>query len=237
MSETLGGYRENLAKELTDVGKSERPKILDEAKEKAGYWQARFLGLKERQGEEKVDGGLGIFLRRKTLYHGSFKPDIDRLDKAENTTVGTGVYFTPEPKDAIGYARRRSGSREGVPTIYEVVVENVKLVDLRDDNNVRAVLRDFKDVLVNKLGEPNLRWNYEEMLRRAVSAIDSNKAGVGNLREVAFSTGDLFSDYLATQGYHGLVTFEGGEGDVGNHETYLIFDPDKVKTSQRHKVV
>lgn len=41
---------------------------------------------------------------------------------------------------------------------------------------------------------------------------------------------ELSSEYLESLGYDGLKTIEGGEPPhVGPHDTYLIFDPTKVK--------
>jgi len=122
--------------------------------------------------------------------------------------------------------------------IYESSVENMKLLDLRKDENVKKVLDGFKQVLIEKLKEPDLEWNVQGVLQKAVEAITSGKVGSGNLREVTFSTGQMFSDYCKSLGYEGLMTFEGGEGDdVSNHDTYLIFDPEKAKINQEHKVL
>lgn len=232
-------YRDELAKEIKEVPKEERKEILEKAKETPGYWQARTEKIKERQDEEEIDEGLGILLKKKTIYHGSGTSGIEQFNKAEEDTVGSGIYFTSEAKDAIGYARRRSRGREDAsPVIYESSVENMKLLDLRKDENVKKALEGFKQILRDKLEEPDLKWSYEAVLQRAVEAISAGKVGAGNLREVTFSTGQMFSDYVKSLGYEGLVTLEGGEGeDIENHDTYLIFDPEKAKINQEHKIL
>ena len=189
--------------------------------------------------EEEIDNGLGIFIKKKTLYHGSDTTGIKQFNKAEEDTVGSGIYFTSEAKDAIGYARRRSSSRkEAMPVIYESSVENMKLLDLRKDENIKKILEGFREVLKNKLKESDLKWSYEAVLQRAIEVITAGKIGVGNLREVTFGVGQIFSDYVKTIGYEGLVTLEGGEGDdVGNHDTYLIFDPEKIGINKEHKIL
>src|SRR3989344_1322668 len=232
-------FRDELAKEIKEAPKAERKEILEKTKETSDYWQARTEKVKERQDEEEVDDGLGIFLKKKTLYHGSGTGGIEQFNKAEEDTVGSGIYFTSEAKDAIGYARRRSRGREGtLPIIYESSVENMKMLDLRKDENVKKVLEGFREVLKNKLKEPDLKWYYEESLENAVKAIDESKVNAGNLRKVTYSVCQMFSDYVQSLGYEGLVTFEGGVGeDIKNHDTYLIFDPEKVKVNREQRVL
>ncbi len=232
-------FRDELAKEIKEVPKKKRKEVLEKAKEKLDYWQARSEKIHERQNEEEIDGGLGVLVKRETLYHGSGTSGIEAFNKAEEDTVGSGIYFTSEAKDAIGYARRRSRGREGTsPVIYEASVENMKLLDLRKTENVKKVLGGFKEVIKQKLKEPDLNWAYEGALQKVMEAINSGKIGAGNLREVTFSTGEMFSNYVKSMRYEGLITFEGGEGDdIGNHDTYLVFDPEKAKINQEHKVL
>ena len=179
-----------------------------------------------------------MFIKKKTLYHGSGIGGIKTFNKAEEDTVGSGVYFTSEAKDAIGYARRWSRREKNANfIIYESSVDNIKLVNLRKDKNVKKILDSFKQVLAEKLREPDLKWYYEGALKKAIEAIHSGKVSTGNLRDVTFSVSDLFSNYIKSLGYDGLITFEGGEGnDVGHHDTYLIFDPEKIRIDQEQKI-
>lgn len=197
-------------------------------------------GIKGESGgnEEETDDGLGILVKSKILYHGSGTSGIEIFDKAEEDTVGSGIYFTSELKDATGYAHRRSRREKNAsPIIYESLVENRKFLDLRRDENVKKILEGFKFVLEEKLKEPDLKWNVQEVLSRAIESIMSGKVGSRNLREVTFSTGRIFSDYCKSLGYDGLITFEGGEGnDIADHDTYLVFDPEKVEIKQETKL-
>ena len=157
-------FRDELAKEIKEAPKEERKEILEQAKETPEYLQARGEKIKERQDEEEIDNGLGILMKKKTLYHGSGISGIETFNKAEEDTVGSGIYFTSEAKDAIGYARLRSERErnpnradgapvieDSVPTIYESSVENMKLCDLRKDENVKKVLGGFREVLKAEL--------------------------------------------------------------------------------------
>lgn len=230
-------YRDELAEEIKQAPETRRKQILEKAKEKPEYWHARSKKIKERQNEQEIDQGLGVFIKKKTLYHGSGSSGIKQFNKAEEDTVGSGIYFTSTAKEAIGYARVRSRGSEGMtPVIYESSVENIKLLDLRKGENVKKVLADFKDILLEKIKEASLKWYHVEVLQRAIAAINSGKVGSGNLRQVTFSTGEMFSHYVKSLGYEGLITFEGGEGNIGNHDTYLVFDPKKVKIIQEQKI-
>lgn len=188
-------------------------------------------------GETESNNGLDILINRKTLYHGSASQGIVTFNPAEEDTVGSGIYFTSEAKDAISYARRRSRSKQdGVPILYEAQVENLRLANLRNDGSVKKILDGFKEVLKQKLSDPDIEWYYQEALGRSIDAINQGKVGSGNLRGAIFAHTDKFTKYLESLGYDGLVTFEGGEGeDIGNHNTYLIFDPKKIKIIKEQK--
>lgn len=247
-------YRNELAEELKSTPHEERGEVLEQAKETPEYWRARGEKISqqhtERQDEEEIDGGLGVFIKRKTIYHGSGISGIDKFTPAEEDTVGSGIYFTSQPKDAIGYARIRSKRErypqradghpvieDSVPVIYESSVENVKLCDLTRDENVKKVLDGFKEILQTKLHQPDLNIFYAEVLRRVISKINSGNVSSGNLKLVTQQTCLLFSKYLESLGYDGLIALEGGEGGIGNHDSYVVFDPEKARITQEHSVV
>jgi hypothetical protein len=246
----LQQFRDKLAKDIKEAPREERKGILEKEKEEPEYWQARTKKIKERQVEEITDDGLGVLVKKKTLYHGSGRSGIKIFNKAEEDTVGSGVYLTSEAKDAIGYARlrserERSANKAGgssvvensVSTIYEASIENMKLCDLREDKNVKIILDGFKKFVKEKLKNPDLKWFLRGALERIIETIDSGKIRAGNLKYIAQTNGQLFSDYIKSLGYDGLIILEGGEGGNGNHDTYLIFDPEKVKINQEHKIL
>jgi hypothetical protein len=180
--------------------------------------------------EETVDGGLGLLVRHKMLFHGSSVSGIEKLNPAEETTIGDGVYFTSDRKDAEGYAIRRSRSRkDSKPLVYVASIENLKFFDARNDSNAKTLLNGFLDILIQERMKEDLPWNKEAILDEAIEKIKLGKVSSSNLREVGFAHGKLFTNYVKFLGYDGLIAFEGGEGDdVGNHDTYLVFDQDKV---------
>ena len=241
-------FRDELAKKIIETPKNEREEILAQAKQTPEYWQARSDKIHERENEEEIDGGLGVLVKRKTLYHGSGTSGIKRFDEAEDDTVGSGIYFTSEANAAIGYAIRRSKRERdpheaykfdanSVPTIYESSVESMRLLDLRKDDNVKKILGGFKQFIREKLKDPELPYIVSMGIGFIIEKIDSGKIGAGNLKDVAQSQGPMFTDYCKSLGYEGLITFEGGEGeDVGNHDTYVIFDPERAKIVQEQNI-
>lgn len=207
--------------------------------------------IKERQDEEEIDDGLGILVKKKTLYHGSNVSGIKNKDKdkaqfkeAEEFTIGTGVYLTSQAKDAIGYARVRSNDgRSGNAVVYEASIENLKLCDLRRDENVKKVLEGFKNVLNEKLNQPNLRYTLKQALKLNLDAINQSRVDAHNLRDATDHCSRIFSEYVKSlgEGYDGLIAFEGGESlagkqTFGDHDSVVIFNPEKVKINQEHNI-
>ncbi len=178
--------------------------------------------------EETINNGLGVLIHEKTLFHGSSVKGISTFNSAEEATVGNGLYLTSKPEDARGYARRRS-KISGEPILYESQIKNMRFLDLRKESNVAEILKGFLEKLKIIAKKPNLKWYYLASLNGAIEKIEKNEIDHMNLREVTSAHGGLFSEYVQSLGYDGLIALEGGEGeDIGNHDSYLIFDPQKV---------
>lgn len=177
--------------------------------------------------EESIDNGLGVFVRKKTLYHGSSVADINKFSTAEESTLGTGVYFTSQPDKASGYAERRSRKDEDTPVVHIRQIENLKLLDLRNEDNLLKVLPSFKLILIEERKRKDLKYYYEDLLDRKIEEISSGK--IHYPKEIAHQMPDLFAKYVQSLGYDGVLAIEGGEGEIGEHDTYLIFDPENIK--------
>lgn len=242
-------YRDQLVDKLKKSPEEGRQEILEKAKEDPEYWKARNKKIEGRQNEEEIDDGLGVFVKKKTLYHGTSAFGIEDfdLDKNDGETVGRGIYLTSKAEHGIGYAKVRANrSRDYVPVVYEAVIENLKLCDLRKDKNVEKVLNGFLDILQKEIKREDNKWYYRNALNEAMRAIARGKTddGVelkaGNIGLIIAPICEIFSKYVGSLGYDGLVTFEGGEGfgenKIGNHDTYLIFDPEKVKIVKEQKI-
>lgn len=152
--------------------------------------------------------------------------------------MGDGIYLTSKAKDAIGYADRRSHNdgENAKKVIYEANVKNLKLIDLRKDEVFDKIINGFRAVLVDlshKLSDED--WPVLGNIERVIKLIDSKK--IRGTKDLAFNFPDVFTDYIKSLNYDGLVDNEGGEPpQVGPHDTYLIFDPEKVKIIREQKI-
>jgi len=241
-------YRKRLTEKLKETSKEERGKVLEEAKETPEYQIERNKKIEGRQDEEPINDGEGVFIKKKTLYHGTTVKGIKKFKEADDATIGYGIYLTSKAEDAIGYANVRMENRsEPDPVIYECSVENFKLADLRIDKNIEKIMDGFASFVSQKIesmiesGE-NLRYpnHHFDALKKARKVIQSGKITVGNIREATFAIGEDFSDYIKSLDYDGLIAIEGGEtstnAKVENHDSYVIFDPEKVKIVKDQKI-
>jgi len=238
---TLQEFRDNLVKEILKVPKEERKQILDKAKTKPEYWEAREERLRKVEEEETIDNGLGIFIKRKVLFHGSNISGIQNFKPADEFTIGKGVYLTSQAEAAIRYARGHSLKHEDKipPIIYEVSIENLKLLDLRDDKNVDIILRGFREILLKlkEKKESGLKWYEEGAILDAIEVIDTKRYYHWGLREAINGLQNIFTDYCKSLGYDGLIYIEGGNAPfTGDHDTYLIFDPSKIQVIEEHEL-
>ena len=244
-------YRDNLAEELSEASKENRKEILDEAKQTPEYQVARNKKIEGEQNEEEINNGEGVFVKKKTLYHGTSAKGIEKFEKAEEITVGEGVYLTSQVKDAINYARVRAenarGSKknqaDGNPIIYETCIENLKLLDLRDNRNFKNIMKGFFYALrerenSSEFAGPEYSWYRNELADKREIIGSGKMRGIDDIQMVTRADSNIFSDYVRSLGYDGLITTEGGEGEYAhqNHDSYVIFDPEKVKILKEQKI-
>lgn len=196
----------------------------------------------DTQEETLIDGGLGVYVKCKTLFHGTGVKDIKVFRPAEETTVGEGVYLTSELKGAIDYAKERSEVTQTDPLVYETSIEDMKLLDLRNGENIQKILPGFQKVLEDTLSKLTDEdpWYRQAGIVTILGYIreNDNRIKTGWLKLIAQSEGKLFSEYVQSLGYDGLITIEGGESKhTEDHDTYLIFNPEKVKIKGEPKTV
>lgn len=169
------------------------------------------------------------------LFHGSPIPGITEFRDAEETTIGNGFYATSSREAAASYSVVRSNTPEN-RFLYEVEISDLNIVDLSSHNdldNFAKLLREKLALLQGTLKANNeaIKWYAEEQLRQTIEMIDQKKYKY--LKEICQPYGDLTRKTLIDLGYDGLVAFEGGEAgngaNIGRHDSYVIFDPKKVK--------
>jgi len=184
-----------------------------------------------------------IIIHNKTLYHGSPVAGITQMNSAIETTVGEGIYLTSDLNAARGYAERRVKSphfkvTEPVPVVYDVNIENARLINLKENSTLLAILPGFRSLILSTLTDGiEKSWNYEAVLNQALDSIDIGKVDIYHLKKLTQSLTPLFTQYITGLGYDGLVALEGGEGnEVGNHDTYLLFNNSKIKSLKARSI-
>lgn len=177
-----------------------------------------------------------ININSKEFYYGCNISDLKVLRIAEEDTVASGVYLTSDKKVAVGYAKRRARYRGGIPTIYTVIVSKTKFVDLTDKNTLQKIMNEFLEIL-KKQKSIAKQWFQSETVQNSIDEINRGNYHPGNIREITYSHTKLFTRYLISLNIDGLVCLEGGEGeDIGNHDSWVVFDPKKVKISKEEIV-
>lgn len=204
--------------------------------------------------ESPIEGDpLGIHIQNRTLYHGSANSGTQEFlthevaeeqGLTDGATVGNGLYLTSQNKAAQVYAKRRAVHPKNEPTVYEVKIESAKLLDLREQENISLFANTFQTHLFSKMQEgafnaPQL-WYLKNAVIKALQAIEEGVT-VQNIQKIAgYAMTKEFTTFIKSLGYDGVVTFEGGEGHesnpdthVGEHDTYVIFDPTNLVIQNR----
>ena len=136
----------------------------------------------------------------------------------------SGVYLTSNKNIALGYAKHRSRS-DGVPTVYTVSVSKIKFLDLTDNNTLQEIMDEFLEILKKQIGG---KWFVEEVRQKAIDIIKNKEYNIWNIRNITFSQIDLFTSYILSLGVGGVICLEGGEGDINNHDSWIVFDPKNI---------
>ena len=177
-----------------------------------------------------------VILEEKILYHGSRSDSIDSFNTAEESTVGAGLYLTSDLDSARNYAVVRSrGNETAAPTIYKVEVKNLKLADLRNKQGVKQ----FSAVMLNRLLEmkkdSTLNWLQREIIQGTIDKIVKND--YISLNYLVRGHQNTVTNLLRERGFDGLIALEGGEGEETKvHDSYVVFDPEKVDIQSKEKV-
>jgi hypothetical protein len=159
------------------------------------------------------------------FYHGSATPGIRDFDVAEEDTIGRGLYLLDNAAQAAGYALLRARCPGDQPILYTMGIDQARMVDLDDDSTLQAIAGGFRRVILNRISDGgDDPWHLTANLHKAIETID-NGVHPGRLKQLTFGHGNMFSAYLRTCGFDGLKAAEGGEGTIGAHHSYVLFDP------------
>lgn len=182
---------------------------------------------------QPTDFGNGLRYDKVTLFHGSDTAGLTKLKPAEDHTFGYGLYTTPVPRKAAGYALTHSRGQEGEqPTVYEVEAEDVTFFDARNVKNRDDMLVEFADELERELpsrlsdagADWIRRWIAQKTIPNLISSMRArNFSAVHGVGKISHVDQEL-THFLKEQGYDGLIIGE-MEHLVGPHESYVVFEP------------
>ena len=188
------------------------------------------------------DGGSAklqsIKIREMVLYHGATMSGIKELKEAEDTTMGDGLYLTSSKKAATGYSFVRA-LKDEKHILYETMIENMDILNLSTPGSVREFMKFYVEVLSDELKTmDSSRWavreNYSRTRDKVYKALQEGR--ILNPKEMLQYTGATARNRLMKLGYDGIFAIEGGGGDVGDHDSFVIFDPKRVKVVEEREV-
>lgn len=252
--------RDEMAQAVKEVPKEERKAVLAALKKMPEYHRAQSGKMRDRSAaHEQIldeDGFDSIHIKKKILYHGSPVQGIEEFNVAGNSLYAKGVYLTSEARDALGYTKHRmsTGNAEGKevhPVLYRVVVEDMKMLDFRNLSLEKSVAlsEGFKEYVYGKirnkeklLADEGQSW--KAFLRIAEKYNPKNESvlppapPINQVAEyIRYGPGlEVFTNYLISLGYDGLVNYESEGRAVGLHDAYVVFDPKRVTIEQEQEI-
>lgn len=183
-----------------------------------------------------------VQIEKISLFHGSPISGIREFREAEESTIGEGLYGTSSKDVASKYAVVRS-PESTQRFVYEVEVADLNILDLTTPgalDELAKLMREKLSDLQGKIKAENetVKWWTEEKLRQTIELIDRRK--YRGPKDILFSYGHIAREALMDLGYDGLRAMEGGEGGhgitIGNHDSYVIFDPKKARVVNEEPV-
>lgn len=167
------------------------------------------------------------------LYFGANTGGITELRKSIETTIGEGIYLTSQIEAAKGYAKQRARGEIENERVYKVEIENLKFADLRELSDVEKFALQLKNRLLTELQREDLRYHQTMAINQTLETIGRNT--FKGLKDITWNHQRIVTELLMSKGYDGLVALEGGEGDIGKHDSWLVFDPSKTKVVKEVK--
>jgi hypothetical protein len=199
------------------------------------------------QSPTPTDDGLGLRYPTMTLYHGSAASGITEFLPAEDTTFGDGLYATSMPDQAFGYAVKRADPRSKVgntilaaasdPVVYELEVTDSAFLDLRNPENSATTFAGYGTYLEQWLttDQGNTDMIYADIVAKIVHIIRQSSGGSPlNPKDILHQTSGLFTDYVTSMAYDGVIALEGGEGGyTANHDSWVIMKPTTARVTNQ----
>lgn len=163
----------------------------------------------------------------------------------DNVTIGSGLYLTSNSKAAASYAEIRADENGGEPVLYETDIDDMMFCDLTREENIAPVLEGFKTFLKSwfqQHREDKPAYTLHAVANVVRTINQKSAIPVQRLYTVLESVGPYFSEYLAGQGFDGLIGIEWGEvrpganEATGMHDSFVVFDPGRVQLQGEHSL-
>jgi hypothetical protein len=178
------------------------------------------------------------------LYHGSGTPGIKEFRKAIDLTLAHGIYLTSDEKVAVGYARIRGKNlppEKQASILYKVKINNLRIADLRtrgaEEELIKILQQKIREIIKNSEEWNRLSWVIQNKYLNVLTFGTARDKYNGHPQLVLREIPALVTDVLREQGFDGMVDLEGGEPPVvGEHDSWIIFDPSKVRVLEEVEV-
>lgn len=174
-------------------------------------------------------------------------------------TLGEGFYTTDARDVAENYSRVRQNKADAPAHIVSLLPYQARMLDLRAKDNIEKNapvpqalfdkwFQHYKEYFFDKEKRQDMPWwlvsaenDYFQFLVRAkqlgkpldlrvmLDTTPNAELNGNNLPSPPYMK--LFSNFMSQEGYDGLVSIEGGEGnDKKNHPSYVVFNLQKIGT-------
>jgi len=231
----LSAYNFKIGRPFIKVSDAERARAIEEY---AAMTDEEF-SLPAKLGKP----GEGI-TEEGALFHGTNRVFTEFLLNGQGelrdsiNTLGDGVYFVSNPKQAGEYAKVRATQLKGtIPRVVTArLLPGTRLLDTRNGlpaeivNDFTAYLQFQKDVYKRRGLSPFL----DAIVKRQKEGLSVDlRAGMPGQ---GLCSGVPIANILSARGFDGVIGFEGGEsagdGKTGRHNTFVVFDPQRIITKE-----
>lgn len=159
------------------------------------------------------------------VFHGTSRGGFDRFDPygSEYGLMGSGSYFTEDPRIAAEYTAKGKGSE---PTVYEARIEARQPMNMDAPANVQAWKKAFPDYLDDK---PYDGFTNERMYREVEDALTQEQIPV-------YEGAEVMQYGIRDMGFDSVTHVGGGrhkDSKGQKHRVWVVFDPEQISVTGR----
>lgn len=170
-----------------------------------------------------------------TVYHGTSQGDFDKFDpyRGEYGLMGSGSYFTEDPKVAIDYTKKGRGTE---PTLHTAKLDIKNAMDMDAPADLEKWKKTFGDYIddLDHNGEPlDLTGKTNEEVYRMV------EEGLSQEMIPKWEGAEMMQEGLMSMGHDGVTHVGGGrvkKSDGTKHRVWIAFDDHQITKTGSHPV-